>query len=116
MPYSKRNEKIMQCIKEDVIIYKNLFKCKKVLYYFLIERGGLLGKKDTVTKEYMRNPAVFADAFNKYLYHGRKVIKPENLRELDSTEIVVPYGSGDASVPEQRYRDVLKTVMTDGNR
>ena len=105
----------MQCIKEDVIIYKNLFKCKKVLYYFLIERGGLLGKKDTVTKEYMRNPAVFADAFNKYLYHGRKVIKPENLRELDSTEIVVPYGSGDASVPEQRYRDVLKTVMTDGN-
>ena len=77
--------------------------------------GGKLGKKDTVTKEYMRNPIVFADAFNKYLYHGRQVIKPEYLRELDTTEIAVPYGSGDAFVPEQRYRDVLKTVMTDGN-
>lgn len=77
--------------------------------------GGKLGKKDTVTKKYMRNPAVFADAFNKYLYHGRQVRKPECLKELDAAEIAVPYGSGDASVPEQRYRDVLKTVMTDGN-
>ncbi len=77
--------------------------------------GGKLGKKDTVTKEYMRNPVVFADAFNKYLYHGRQVIKPECLRELDTTEIAVPYGSDDATVPEQRYRDVLKTVMTDGS-
>lgn len=77
--------------------------------------GGNLGKKDTITKEYMRNPIVFADAFNKYLYHGRQVIKPEKLKELDTTEIAVPYGNGNASVPEQRYRDVLKTVMTDGN-
>lgn len=74
-----------------------------------------MGKKDTVTKEYMRNPLIFADAFNKYLYHGRQVIKPEDLTELDTTEIAVPYGSSDAGVPEQRYRDVLKTVMTDGN-
>ena len=66
------------------------------------EGGDKLGKKDTVTKEYMRNPTVFADAFNKYLYHGRQVIKPECLKELDATEIAVPYGSGDASVPEQR--------------
>lgn len=77
--------------------------------------GGKLGKKDTVTKEYMRNPTVFADAFNQYLYHGRQVIKPENLKELDGSEIAVPYGSENASVPEQRYRDVLKTMMTDGN-
>ncbi len=74
-----------------------------------------MGKRDTVTKEYIRNPVVFADAFNKYLYHGRQVIRPENLKELDTTEIAVPYGSGSAGVPEQRYRDVLKTVMTDGN-
>lgn len=74
-----------------------------------------MGKKDTITKEYMRNPLIFADAFNKYLYHGRQVIKPEKLIELDTTEIAVPYGSGDAGVPEQRYRDVIKTFMTDGN-
>ena len=74
-----------------------------------------MGRKDTVTKEYMRNLTVFADVFNKYLYHGRQVIKPEDLTELDTTEIAVPYGSGDAGIPEQRYRDVLKTVMTDGS-
>ena len=28
--------------------------------------GGKLGKKDTVTKEYMRNPIVFSDAYNQY--------------------------------------------------
>ena len=44
--------------------------------------GGNLGKKDTITKEYMRNPIVFADAFNKYLYHGRQVKKTEKLKEL----------------------------------
>lgn len=43
MPYSKRNEKIMQCIKEDVIIYKNLFKCKKVLYYFFDRKRWFIG-------------------------------------------------------------------------
>lgn len=58
-----------------------------------------LGRKDTVTKKYMRNPVVFADVFNKYLYHGRQVIKPENLMELDTTEPAVPYGNDDAGMP-----------------
>ena len=48
-------------------------------------------------------------------YNGRQMIKPERLRELDTTEIAVPYGSGDAGVPEQKYRDVLKMMMTDGD-
>lgn len=74
-----------------------------------------MGKIDAVTKEYMRDPVVFADAFNKFLHHGRQVIKPEQLKELDTTEIAVPYGCDDAILPEQKYRDVLKTVMTDGN-
>ena len=74
-----------------------------------------MGKKDTITKEYMRNPVVFADAFNKYLYHGRQVIKPDKLRELDTAEIAVPYGSSNAGVPEQKYRDALKMMMTDGD-
>ena len=32
------------------------------------------------------------------------------------TEIAVPYGADNASVPEQRYRDVVKMLMamTDG--
>lgn len=74
-----------------------------------------LGKIDTVTKEYMKDPVIFADVFNKFLYHGRQIIKPESLIEMDSTEVVVPYGEGKAGVPEQKYRDALKLMMTDGN-
>ena len=71
-------------------------------------------KKDTITKDYMRNPMIFADAFNKFLYNGRQVINPKNLTELDTTEIALPYGEGAAAVPEQKYRDILKLAMTDG--
>lgn len=80
-----------------------------------------MGSKDSVTKEYMRNPVIFADVFNKYLYHGAKIIRPENLKEVDTAEAVIPYGTDDKSgsthrkVTVQKYRDILKLVMTDGN-
>ncbi len=75
-----------------------------------------MGKIDTITKEYMENPIVFADAFNQFLYHGDQKINPARLTELDTTEIVIPYGRDGAGVPEQKYRDVLKLLyaMTDG--
>ena len=80
------------------------------------ERNVIVGKIDTVTKEYMKNPIVFADAFNQFLYHGDQKINPVQLTELDTTEIVIPYGANGVSVPEQKYRDVLKLLyaMTDG--
>ena len=74
-----------------------------------------LGKIDVITKEYMKDPVIFADVFNKFLYHGKQVIKPESLIEMDSAEVVVPYGEGKAGVPGQKYRDALKLMMTDGN-
>lgn len=63
----------------------------------------------------MKDPVIFADVFNKFLYHGKQVIRPESLIEMDSAEVVVPYGEGKAGVPEQKYRDALKLMMTDGN-
>ena len=59
---------------------------------------------------------IFADVFNQFLYHGEQVIRPGDLTEMDTTEIAVPYGIDNISVPEQRYRDVAKflTAMTDG--
>lgn len=42
-----------------------------------------------------------------FLYDGRPVIQPEKLRELDTTEIAIPYGNG-ARVPVQKYRDLLR--------
>ena len=69
-----------------------------------------MADKDTVTKEYMQNREIFADAFNFYLYKGRQVIQPDRLRPLDTTSVVLPYGEGGKPVPVQRYRDVLKMV------
>lgn len=63
----------------------------------------------------MKDPVIFADMFNKFLYHGKQVINPDNLIEMDTTEIAVPYGEGKAGVPAQKYRDVLKLMKTDGN-
>ncbi len=76
-----------------------------------------MGLKDSVTKDYMRDNIVFADAFNYFLYGGEAVIDPKSLVEMDSTELVVPYYNDDnkgmQTESEQKYRDALKstTVM-----
>ena len=73
--------------------------------------------KDTITKSYMSNPVIFADAFNFFLYGGKQIIQPENLRELDSASIALPYGTDGIELPVQRFRDILKscTIMEDGH-
>ena len=38
-----------------------------------------MGTADIVTKEYMRENTVFADAFNYLIYNGKKVIDPAKL-------------------------------------
>jgi len=75
-----------------------------------------LGVMDTEGKQYLSNPVIFADAFNYLLYDGEQVIKPEELKELDTTELTVPYGNN-ARVPVQKYRDLLKlwNAMMDEN-
>ena len=49
-----------------------------------------MGKVDTVTKAYMRKNNIFSDAFNYLIYDGKPVVNPEQLRELDTTEIALP--------------------------
>ena len=75
-----------------------------------------MGTIDTEGKQYLSNPVFFADAFNYLLYDGEQVINPEELRELDTTELTVPYGNN-ARFPVQKYRDLLKlwNAMMDEN-
>jgi hypothetical protein len=75
-----------------------------------------LGVIDTEGKKYLSDNEMFADAFNFLVYNGKKVIKAEKLRNLDTTEIIIPYGNH-ARVPIQKYRDVLKlwSAMIDDN-
>lgn len=78
-----------------------------------------MGKKDALTKDYMKNAQVFADAFNHLIYQGKKKINPEMLRTVDTTELSVLYEvdkKGKVPYPVQRYRDELKLLhaMEDG--
>ncbi len=69
-----------------------------------------MADKDTVTKDYMQDKETFADVFNYYIYGGEQVIKPEQLKEVDTTTIALPYGDDNKVVPIQKYRDVMKMV------
>lgn len=73
-----------------------------------------MGEKDTLTKQFMSRPDVFADAFNYLIYDGEPVIQPGDLRELDPTSISVS-DAGDGKHSVQKVRDVVKewVCMTD---
>lgn len=70
-----------------------------------------MGTADTVTKAYMRENAIFADAFNYMIYGGRRVIDPNSLKELDTTEIALPFGDDKTDEAVQKYRDILKSAV-----
>ena len=73
-----------------------------------------MGKLDAVAKEYMSRNDRFADAFNFVIYDGRQVIKPDELVEMDASEIAIPF-LDKKSIPVQKLRDLLKNwkVMRD---
>lgn len=74
-----------------------------------------MGKKDTLTKDYMKNAQVFADAFNHLIYQGKKKINPEMLHTVDTTALSVLYGKDEKRkipYPVQKYRDELKLLHT----
>ena len=48
-----------------------------------------MGRKDIVTKEYIRRPEIFADIFNYRLYDGIDRIQPEQLAEENITENLI---------------------------
>lgn len=75
-----------------------------------------MGDIDSEGKQYFSINSIFADLFNYLLYDGKPVIQPDKLKELDTTEIAIPYGNG-ARVPVQKYRDLLKlwSAMMDDN-
>lgn len=75
-----------------------------------------MGTIDSESKNYFSDNSIFADTFNYLVYNGEEVIKADELTELDTTELVIPYGNN-ARVPTQKYRDLLKLweAKTDNN-
>lgn len=88
-----------------------------------------MGKADVVTKKYMGQNHIFADAFNYLIYGGKIMIHEQELREVDATEMVLPYVKSDFEGEKlrnkseydfeavQKYRDILKraVIKQDGN-
>ena len=63
----------------------------------------------------MKQPKQFADLFNGFCFGGEEVIRPEELREMDTASIALPYGTDGAAEPLQKNRDLLKMLLkTDG--
>ena len=85
-----------------------------------------MGLADTVTKAYMKENTVFADAFNYLIYGGKTVVNPTQLKELDTTEIAQPFfiagGLNEGNVVKaiQHFTpyavDVSSGVETDGQK
>jgi len=74
--------------------------------------------KDSITKEYMKDKATFADAFNFFLYSGSQIIDPGRLSTLDINSAVALRGKNkQIATLLEKERDVLKSaeIMTDGN-
>ena len=64
-----------------------------------------MGRRDKLTKNYMRNPEKFADFFNGFIDDGQEVINWKDLQEVDPTSLI-------------KIRDIIKSaiVMKDGEK
>lgn len=72
--------------------------------------------KDNLESSYMSVNERFADAVNAGVFHGKQVICPEQIREIDTVSNYSLKGRADASGEHgKQYRDVLKTVICNTN-
>ena len=87
-----------------------------------LTRGRSLGKKqeskaDIVLKNYWSDNAQFTDLFNAVLFHGKQVIKPEELESTDTESSSILEHKGYAE-SLKASRDIIKvrkkstTLMT----
>ena len=75
-----------------------------------------MGNIDIVCKDYFRDNRIFADSFNYFIYQGRQVISPDQLRELDTNELLIPYGDNADLPVRQNFRDSLKILVAKADR
>ena len=69
-----------------------------------------MGTKDSKAKEYLSDNMRFSEICNYVLFDGEKVIKPEDLKECDTTEVLSVFGIDRKQIVKQKWRDLLKSV------
>ncbi len=70
-----------------------------------------MGRKDTLSTEYLSDDARFADICNYCLFDGQDVIQAEDLREMDTKEFLELAGLSGKGQQIQRIRDILKGAV-----
>lgn len=70
-----------------------------------------MGRKDTLSTEYLSDNARFADICNYCLFDGQNVIRAENLRKMDTKEFLELAGLSGKGQQIQRIRDILKGAV-----
>ena len=69
-----------------------------------------MGTKDSKAKEYLSDNTRFSEICNYVLFDGDKVIKPEDLKECYTTEVLSVFGIDKKQIVKQKWRDLLKSV------
>ena len=67
-----------------------------------------MGVQNTAAKNYMSRNDIFAELVNYYVFHGREVIKPSDLKDADTVETILLQDGAGAKKTVERYRDILK--------
>lgn len=67
-----------------------------------------MGKQDTALKQFLSDNRRFAELFNNALFDGAPVVRPEKLKEADTTEAEVIALRGGAKETIQKSRDIAK--------
>lgn len=74
-----------------------------------------MGKTNVAVNRWLADNERFADLFNGFMFHGKQIIKPEDLENLDrEADILITDKSGKTR-GVQRYRDIIKRWNVSGN-
>ena len=82
-----------------------------------MEKEKAMPDKDSLAREYISQPNVFAEIFNYLVYGGVQVIQPGQLAEADTRQTLLLGGKGSKRTLE-RYRDLFRKLVakTDGEK
>ena len=89
---------------------RNVFTSDISIFLLTQEEEVNLGTKDSKAKEYLSDNTRFSEICNYVLFDGEKVIKPEDLKECDTTEVLSVFGIDKKQIVKQKWRDLLKSV------
>lgn len=69
-------------------------------------------KSDVILKDFWRQNDRFADLFNAVVFHGKEVLKPEELQEMDTDQSgIIRFKDYEESLV--RTRDIVKKMAWD---